>query len=203
MRITAIVLTAILLAAPLESRGVQTGGAKPSASSKASPSPKPRTVKPQPVVELPSDYAAVLKRASKGRATLQVLPIQRKGDGAERSFLFAQEAQSSGLFAKVSVGTVPGRADYAVYGHWQGGHKVALGNVGFAEWMDVSAGIDLVFIQGKNATKVEVRETTGTFHSPPPYTEKSLLDAADEGLRQCFQLALYRIAKDIIKQGGL
>lgn len=199
------VLTLALLfggALILEARGLQPAGT-PSGSKAAAPA-RPRTLKAQPVVELPADYAAVLKRASKGRATLQVLPIQRKSDGAERSFLFAQIAQESGLFAKVSVGTVLGRVDYAVFGAWQGGHKVALGQGDFGEWMDVSAGADLELVfEGEAFAKVELKEAQGTFQAPPPYSEGALLDAADEGLRQCFQMALYRMAKDIIKRGGL
>lgn len=193
-----------LAAAPLAATPRMMASQAPGGKAAVAAPARSRTLAVKPAVELPEDYDAILSKAAKAGATLQVLPI-RSAQGGERAFTFAQVALASGLFAKVSVGDELGKADYAVAGSWEGGHQRSLGSgAGLGAWMDLQVGVDLDLVfEGKPFDRVVVRDAKGQVYSPPPFTAAKLIGAAEQGLEQCFKLALYRLAKDIRKRSGL
>lgn len=183
----------LLLAAPAP------GAAKPTPTER-------RLLVLSPAVALPDDYEAVLKRASKARATLVVLPLRNSG-GHEGAFEFAELALKSGLFAKVSVSDDLGKADYAVTGSWSTRAYRAGGGsgskAGLGRWMYSGAEVklDLLF-EGEPFAKFETGMVDAELYLDPPFTPRLLAKAAHEGLHQAYRAALYRIAKDILKRSA-
>lgn len=157
----------------------------------------------------PDDYDKVLKRAAKDKASLVVLPL-RRDDGHEGAFEFAELAQQSGLFGKISVGDDLGSADYAVTGTWQSwarhagpGTESGVSTTGLGRWMWSGCEVKLDLLRdGAPFAKLEPGRIEAELYLNPPFTPLQLAQAGREGLHQAYRQALYRMAKEILKRSG-